>query len=164
MINYFRVIKKTQERRRASNYDDLIEGLTEEEVNSNYLSLIEYGWPMDDILLHPKLKRSTLDKAAYELTQHDEYDDIKVWCDAMNILFAHGAANPYHPVDGQDMFPLMTRLPYLAVKGDLRAPMPKDPKDAMAYLKIMQRSIERRLPEETKQATLSKRLKDGRLG
>ena len=119
---------------------------------------------MDDILRHPKLKKSTLDKAAYELTQFTEYDDIKFWCEGMNTLFAYGAANPYHPVDGQDMFPLMSRLPYLVEKGDIRAPMPKDPKDAMAFLKVMQRSIERRLSEETKQAALSKRLKDSRLG
>ena len=134
------------QRKKSPDFDKLIENLTDEEVNSSYLALIEYGYDMRDILSHPKLNQNTLNKAAYTMVNHDEFDDYSTWREAINTLFKHGAANPYHVNENpkMPMWPIMAMLPRLAVDGDILAPMPKDPKDAKAFLGQMQFLIEGR--------------------
>ena len=134
------------QRKKSPDFDNLIENLTDEEVNSGFLALIEYGYNMTDILSHPKLNKSTLNKAAYAMVTHDEFDDYSTWCRGINTLFRHGAANPYHVNEDPkvQMWPVMAMLPRLAVDGDILAPMPKDPKDAKVFLARMQTLIEER--------------------
>ena len=139
---------KNKQRRRSPDFDEIINTLTKEEVNSDYLSMIVDGWPVDFILNHPDFVPETATKAAYQLTQIEAAG--RNWCEAMNTLFMHGAKNPYDP---KDKSPLNMGMPKRVASGELLAPMPQDPKVAIAFLQATQKALE----ENSKSTALSRK-------